>query len=117
MAGRMTFDLGVQCKIEPPHSTMDETSLPTEANLYFSLLCAMISYEGIWCMYLGRPSSIQQSVIDAALKQCNISKSRHSRLAVAWVRLCNLMARINELINNSSQSSVPDSIKLRQLEE
>lgn len=106
MACRIVFEVGLHGLNESPSATIHADtihageSVVSEADLLHSLLCCCIGYEGIWCLYLGRPTSISRSVMDVAASRCRHRNSLESMMHTAWVGLCIPMAEISDILNN-----------------
>jgi hypothetical protein len=105
MACRMIPDLGLDRKMEAPSLAVDDNSIPSEPNLFYMLLCAIVTFEGIWCLYLGRRTSIPRSVTKVAVEQSKKTQVPSTQMAVAWVTFSVLLAEINDLLNNGSLST------------
>lgn len=95
---------------------LDNGLSTTEANVHFNLLCACITYEGIWCLYLGRPTSISQNIIQSTLRECRKLDTSHIKMARAWVELCAIMSEVNEFLNDSTLSETQVHRKSANLE-
>lgn len=98
MACRMIADLGLY-RYDTPARHTDMENLPSERILLHRLLCACVSYEGIWCIYLGRPSSIPRSVLDTAFARCSNDRGQEAAIQAAWMGLCIPMSEICEVLN------------------
>lgn len=94
----MITDLGLY-ESDMPVGQTDIKNPPSESVLLHRLLCACISYEGIWCIYLGRPSSIPRSVLDIAFVRCGNDRGQEAAIMAAWVGLCIPMREICEVLN------------------
>lgn len=97
MACRLITDIGLH---EPPDASEEaETIHIKRARL--NLLGACIALEGIWCMYLGRPTSIPSSIHQAAALSCERYQGPDSTTLAAWLGLCGPMADICDVLNSS----------------
>ncbi|KAL4963386.1 Zn(II)2Cys6 transcription factor [Aspergillus stella-maris] len=113
MACRLLSDLGL-------HETLDlaETTHPIHiqtARLH--LFGACISLEGIWCMYLGRPSSIPRYMLQTAVTSCAQYQGPESSTLSTWVGLCGHMADICEVLNSSRPLTADAKTTLARLAE
>jgi hypothetical protein len=115
MACRMITDLGLHETCIPIGQTGAENS-SSESVLLHRLLCACISYEGIWCIYLGRPSSIPRSVLDTAFVRCNNDGGQEGTIMAAWVGLCIPMGEICEVLNCSGSLDSKATSRLLELD-
>ncbi|KFY92971.1 hypothetical protein V498_04641 [Pseudogymnoascus sp. VKM F-4517 (FW-2822)] len=97
MACRLLTDIGLH--ESPDVSDEAETIHIKRARL--NLLGACISLEGIWCMYLGRPTSIPSSIHQAAALSCEQYQGPDSTTLAAWLGLCGPMADICDVLNSS----------------
>lgn len=111
----MITDLGLHQSVMPARQTGAEDST-SESVLLHRLLCACISYEGIWCFYLGRPSSIPRSVLDAAFVRCNNDRGQEATIMAAWVGLCIPMGEICEVLNCSGSLDSKSTSRLLELD-
>lgn len=73
-----------------------------ESDLAYALLSACIAYEGVWTLYLGRPSCIPKSVMHVAAQRCKERRKSDSPWLNAWVGLCVPMSEINHSLNDKS---------------
>ncbi|KAF2495764.1 hypothetical protein BU16DRAFT_617309 [Lophium mytilinum] len=106
MACRTIYNLDIhQIPNAPTECNQPPDSSPSEIGLLHSLLCACIMYEGIWCTYLGRPSSIPKTVMDIATNWCHRRKEPGSTMVTAWVELCVPMAEITDVLNRPSSAT------------
>ncbi|KAH8703861.1 hypothetical protein BGW36DRAFT_93135 [Talaromyces proteolyticus] len=96
MAARMLVDIG----LHEPMYLDDETSSADSPSPLLHLFCATISYEGIWCMYLGRPSAIPRSIVKIAALGCRTYKGHDAAILTAWMELCVPMAEICDILNS-----------------
>lgn len=97
MACRLLPDLG---HYQSPEAFPEEdTDQKQRARSY--LVGACIALEGIWCMYLGRPSSIPRSVVETAALSCRIHQNSDSVILAAWLGLCGPMIDICNVLNSS----------------
>lgn len=108
MACRLLTDLGLH---EPFEASEEAASVHMkEARLH--LLSASIALEGIWCMYLGRPSSIHRSVLQAAALLCEECRWPDSATLAAWLGLCEPMADICEVLSSNRPPSADEKTRL-----
>jgi len=100
----MISDIGLHNFADAPADSAGQDHSPSsESDLFYSLLCACLVYEGIWSLYLGRPSSIPKSIMNIAGRRCQKGqKSSSDALSQlnAWVGLCIPMAEISHILNN-----------------
>ncbi|CAK7205373.1 hypothetical protein SEUCBS139899_008143 [Sporothrix eucalyptigena] len=127
LACRMLSDLGLH-KLASTSNTQgsdaQDGANSRESALARDLLSSCIAYEGVWTLYLGRPSSIPKSVMSVAAEYYRAYTSSptmqstlpaHSRWLIAWVGLCLPMAEISNVLNERSLSDDERSVSLRQL--
>ncbi|KAK3652919.1 hypothetical protein LTR56_004867 [Elasticomyces elasticus] len=79
------------------------------------LLGACITLEGIWCVYLGRPSSIPRSVLRTATTLCEQHEWSHSTTLAAWLGLCGPMADICNLLSSSRPFTAEQKTQLSKI--
>ncbi|KAH7385693.1 hypothetical protein BKA66DRAFT_528241 [Pyrenochaeta sp. MPI-SDFR-AT-0127] len=103
VACRMLSDLGLHELSSPPKPFGDAQAIK-ESKLSYSLLSACIIYEGVWTLYLGRPSSIPASVMNTAASRCKKKHKSDSPWLNAWLGLCVPMAQVTQVLNNQSIS-------------
>jgi hypothetical protein len=111
----MITDLGL-CDPAMPDEQTGMENRPSEGILLHRLLCACISYEGIWCMYLGRPSSIPRSILDLAFVRCGNDRGQDAAILAAWVGLCIPMSEICEVLNCSGPLDSKAASRLSELD-
>ncbi|KAF2804994.1 uncharacterized protein BDZ99DRAFT_575165 [Mytilinidion resinicola] len=117
MACRTIYSLDLhQIPDTPTGCNREKHSSPSESTLLHSLLCACIMYEGIWCTYLGRPSSIPKAVMNIATTWCHNRKEPASTMVTAWVGLCVPMAEITETLNKPSATHTTTAATLVELD-
>ncbi|KAJ9501985.1 hypothetical protein H2202_002947 [Exophiala xenobiotica] len=117
VACRMLSDLGLH-ELSDKSGKSGETQKESvrESDLAYALLSACIVYEGVWTLYLGRPSSIPRSIINIAALRCKAQHHSDSRLLNAWLGLCVPMAEITHILNDqcagesATSSSLPHFI-------
>ncbi|KFY43101.1 hypothetical protein V494_02095 [Pseudogymnoascus sp. VKM F-4513 (FW-928)] len=97
MACRLLTDIGLCESADAP----DDTETIHIRRARSNLLGACISLEGIFCMYLGRPTSIHRSIHQAAALSCERYQGPHSTTLKAWLGLCGPMADICDIMNSS----------------
>ena len=111
MACRLLTDLGLH---EPSEASEEAESIHMKgARLH--LLSACIALEGIWCMYLGRPSSIRRSVFQVAALSCEEYQWSDSSTLAAWLSLCGPMADICEVLNSKRPPNADEKTCLSRL--
>lgn len=84
-------------------------------NLTHALLSACIVYEGVWTLYLGRPSSIPTSAMTVAASRCREKRKTDPPWLYAWIGLCVPMAEITHVLNEQTISDPDRSTVLRKL--
>lgn len=137
MACRMLSDLGLHklaaltvsehtehTERTPADESRHDAPSQRECALARDLMSSCIAYEGVWTLYLGRPSSIPKSAMSVAAEYYRAYASStalqstlpaHSRWLIAWVGLCLPMAEISNVLNERSLSDDERSVSLRQL--
>ncbi|OBT85985.1 hypothetical protein VE02_06380 [Pseudogymnoascus sp. 03VT05] len=110
MACRLLTDIGLHESPDVPEESETIHIKRARSNL----LGACISLEGIWCMYLGRPTSIPSSIHQAAALSCERYQGPDSTTLAAWLGLCGPMADICDILNSSRPLN--DDAKNRLLE-
>lgn len=110
----MLSDLGLHERVGSSVSLRATHDLSVERNMAYGLLSACIVYEGVWTLYLGRPSSIPKSAMDAAQLGWEDAGS-HSPWLNAWVALCIPMAQISHVLNDQSINEADKTASLREL--
>ncbi|KAL5332435.1 hypothetical protein BJX70DRAFT_134017 [Aspergillus crustosus] len=113
MACRLLSDLGLHKPLDFSGTT--QTIHIQTAHLH--LLGACISLEGIWCMYLGRPSSIPRSILHTAAASCTKYQGPKSSILSTWVGLSGLMADICKVLNTSRPLTADAKNSLARLNE
>ncbi|KAM0187488.1 hypothetical protein ACHAPI_011123 [Fusarium lateritium] len=109
VACRMLSDLGL-------HDLVNVNTVEIqESNLAYALLSACIAYEGVWTLYLGRPSCIPKSFLHVVSERCRERRRSDSPWLNAWVGLCVPMADINNSLNDSSLTDAARCDLLREL--
>jgi hypothetical protein len=96
MACRLLTELG----LHEPSEASEEAESTHIRNARLHLLSACITFESIWCMYLGRPSLIHRSVLQAAALCCEEYQWSDSSTVAAWLGLCGPMADICEILSS-----------------
>ncbi|KAK0755681.1 hypothetical protein N5P37_011772 [Trichoderma harzianum] len=104
IACRMLIELGLHKSSDT--SENGETIQVNHAQ--FHLLGACIALEGIWCAYLGRPSSISQRILQTAAIAYKQYRGTPSATLAAWMGFSTHMADICEVLN-SSRPLTPDA--------
>lgn len=97
MACRLLTDIGLHESPDIPEELETIHIKRARSNL----LGACIALEGIWCMYLGRPTSIPSSIHRAAALSCERYQGPDSTTLAAWLGLCGPMANICDVLNSS----------------
>ncbi|EXJ87221.1 hypothetical protein A1O3_04180 [Capronia epimyces CBS 606.96] len=118
IACRMLSDLGLHELADINHVALEGTDneATRESALAYALVAACIVYEGVWTLYLGRPSSIPKSIISIAAARCKSHQKSDSPLLNAWLGLCVPMSEISHILNNQyvgdfdASSSLPNLI-------
>ncbi|KAH8896929.1 hypothetical protein GQ53DRAFT_778822 [Thozetella sp. PMI_491] len=115
VACRMLSDLGLHelANIRDAPSEAQESA--KEHDLAYSLLSACVAYEGVWTIYLGRPSSIPASVMSIAAAGCKTPRKSCSPWLSAWVGLCVPMAEVSHVLNERSIDGSNRSAMLHKL--
>jgi hypothetical protein len=103
----MLSDLGLHELAVGTATPEDAAASTKESDLAYALLSACIVYEGVWTLYLGRPSSISKSIMSIAASRCQARRRSDSPLLNAWLGLCVPMAEISHILNDSQL--LPDS--------
>jgi len=103
MACRTISDLGLH-----EHAAGDSRAA-------YYLLGACLVYEGIWCLYVGRPSYLPKSMLDVAAAQRNSKQHSDSPLLNAWVGLCIPMAEVTGILNSPSSAYPERASRLSEL--
>ncbi|KAL2674286.1 hypothetical protein Neosp_012737 [[Neocosmospora] mangrovei] len=115
MACRMLSDLGLHEHVGVNGTSSEAHKQSKEGDLYYALLSACVVYEGVWTLYLGRPSSISRSVMDVVASRCRARRVGDSPWLNAWVGLCMSMADISEVLNARHLSDSERASSLREL--
>ncbi|KAL5324734.1 hypothetical protein ACEPPN_009282 [Leptodophora sp. 'Broadleaf-Isolate-01'] len=115
VACRMLSDLGLHKLAGNVGKPVESTESTRESDLAYGLMSACVVYEGVWTLYLGRPSSIPRSVMRAAVSRCKARRKSDSPWLNAWVGLCEPMAEISHVLNDQSNGDVDKSASLRKL--
>lgn len=111
----MLCDLGLHelsTTIDAPTSFQESRKAD---DLAHALLAACIVYEGVWTLYLGRPSSIPTSAMTVAASRCREKRKTDSPWLNAWIGLCVPMAKITHVLNDQTISDPERSSVLRKL--
>ncbi|KAJ4243999.1 hypothetical protein NW762_014612 [Fusarium torreyae] len=102
VACRMLSDLGLH-ELASTVGSAKATRVPNnESGLAYALLSACIVYEGVWTLYLGRPSCIPKSILSVAASRCQANRESDAPWLNAWVGLCVPMAEISQVLNDKS---------------
>jgi hypothetical protein len=112
MACRLLTDLG----LHEPSGASEEAESTHMKKARLHLLSACITFEGIWCMYLGRPSMIRRSVLQAAAQCCEEYEWSDSSTVAAWLDLCGPMADICEVLNSTRLPNTDEKASLSRLD-
>ncbi|KAJ0413477.1 hypothetical protein BJY00DRAFT_319729 [Aspergillus carlsbadensis] len=114
MACRLLSDLGLDViPVQDAGTDHDNVSI-RRSRLH--LLGACIAFEGVWCLYLGRPSSIPRSVIQKAALNCAENQELATPRLSAWLGLCFPMAEACDILNSSVALDEEAMSKLQQLD-
>jgi hypothetical protein len=111
----MLSDLGLHELAGNIGTTDKNKDFIKESDLAYALLSACVVYEGVWTLYLGRPSSIPRSVMSVAVSRCKAGRESDSPWLNAWVGLCMPMAEISHVLNDKSIGDSDRSTLLRKL--
>jgi hypothetical protein len=95
-----------------PHETQEQIK---ESDLAYALLAACVVYEGVWTLYLGRPSCIPRSVMSIAASRCRADRESDSLWLNAWVGLCMPMAEVSHVLNEQFIGDSDRATSLRKL--
>ncbi|KAF5010041.1 hypothetical protein FDECE_3759 [Fusarium decemcellulare] len=95
-----------------PGAAQDVTD---ESDLAYALLSACFVYEGVWTLYLGRPSCIPRSFVSVVDSRCREGRKSDSPWLNAWVGLCVPMDEITHALNDQSLSKAARCDLLRKL--
>ncbi|KAH7134498.1 fungal-specific transcription factor domain-containing protein [Dactylonectria estremocensis] len=112
VACRMLSDLGLH---ELVGITASAKEAAQENSLAYALMSACVVYEGVWTLYLGRPSSIPSSVMSVASSRCSEGRKSDSAWLNAWVGLCVPMAEVSRILNDQSIADSDRYTSLRKL--
>ncbi|KAJ3545707.1 hypothetical protein NM208_g2392 [Fusarium decemcellulare] len=112
VACRMLSDLGLHELASSPTTTRGEAD---ESDLAYALLSACFVYEGVWTLYLGRPSCIPRSFVSVVDSRCREGRRSDSPWLNAWVGLCVPMDEITHALNDQSLSKAARCDLLRKL--
>lgn len=95
----MLSDLGLHELASVTDTSGSDEEAGQEAHLAYALLSACIVYEGVWSLYLGRPSSIPTTAMGIAASRCSERRPSDTPWLNAWVGLCIPMADISRVLN------------------
>lgn len=112
MACRLLSDLGLHL-LRDSRNDQENVSI-RRSRLH--LLGACIAFEGAWCLYLGRPSSIPRSIIRKAALSCAKYQELATPTLSAWLGLCYPMAEACDILNSSVLLDEEDIYQLRRLD-
>lgn len=112
MACRLLADLGLH---EPP-SPSDEGADPAVVNAQLRILGSCAAFEGVWCMYLGRATSIPRSIVTKAATALQNYKGPGATTLTAWIGLCAPMTDVCDILNRSSPLDASAKARLHQLD-
>ncbi|KAL2855260.1 hypothetical protein BJX68DRAFT_274200 [Aspergillus pseudodeflectus] len=112
MACRLLSDLGLHSSLDP--CSGQENISVRRARLH--LFGACIAFEGVWCLYLGRPSSIPRVIIRNAPLSCTKYQELATPTLSAWLGLCYPMAEACDILNSSVLLDEEAISQLRQLD-
>ncbi|EFX06499.1 fungal specific transcription factor domain containing protein [Grosmannia clavigera kw1407] len=99
VACRMLSDLGLHELASLADGAGEDAEAEREDDLAYALLSACVVYEGVWTLYLGRPSSIPRAVMSVAAARCRQRRRADTPWLNAWVGLSVPMAEITRLLN------------------
>lgn len=114
VACRMLSDLGIHELANDKPSNHSSTA-PDESHLAYGVLSACVVYEGVWTLYLGRPSSIPRSLKSIVARRCNAKEATDSPWLNAWVGLCIPMAEASHVLNEHSFGDPERNSSLRKI--
>ncbi|GAB7352387.1 hypothetical protein MBLNU459_g2820t1 [Dothideomycetes sp. NU459] len=114
VACRMSTDLGLHELASTRAARNEIRNSSKEGDLAYALLSACVVYEGVWTLYLGRPSSISSSIMGTVAERCKEGRKTDSPLLNAWVGLCVPMAQITQVLNEETTRNCDKSATLRQ---
>jgi len=110
----MISELGLhEVKVEPSESS--EQANPTENSLRYKLICCCRVYEGVWCLYMGRPSSVPPWTTDPRAQLRTSRTGGKVSMLDVWVDLCDPVAEITNILNTSSRSDPKAAARLSEL--
>lgn len=98
----MLSDLGLHELVTIIDAPKEGRQPNNEGDLAYALLSACIIYEGVWTLYLGRPSSIPRTIMSIANFRLKEKRESESPWLNAWVALCGPMAQISCVLNERS---------------
>lgn len=111
MACRLLPDLGLHESLD---SLKHSESIHIK-NARLHLLGACVAFEGVWCMYLGRPSSISRSILQRTTSSCEKYQGPDAPTLAAWLGLCGPMADICDILNSQPFLHAEAKARLLQL--
>lgn len=98
----MLSDLGLHELVANTDAPKEGRQPNNESDLAYALISACIVYEGVWTLYLGRPSSIPRTIMSIATLRLEEKRQSEFSWLNAWVALCGPMAQISCLLNEQS---------------
>lgn len=111
----MLSDLGLHELATSGASSSPTSASPRESELAYALLSACVVYEGVWTLYLGRPSSIPRSIMSVVALRCKAKVKDDCPWLNAWVGLCIPMAEASNVLNEHSSGHLERNTSLHQL--
>lgn len=111
----MLSDLGLHEHASIFGGSNDAHQSTKDIDSAYALVSACVVYEGVWALYLGRPSSIPRSVMNIVAARCKAEQNSNTPWLDAWVGLCVPMAEISQVLNEQSLSDSEKSASLRRL--
>lgn len=111
----MLSDLGLHELVTTIDQPNEGRQPNKESDLAYALLSACVVYEGVWTLYLGRPSSIPKVVMDIVTLRLKNRRKQDSPWLSAWLALCEPMAEISSVLNEQSGDPINGSATLRLL--
>lgn len=111
----MLSDLGIHELASRSNPTNPILLPPNESDLAYALLSACVVYEGVWTLYLGRPTSIPRSMMRIVALRCRAREPTDSPWLNAWVGLCVPMAEASHVLNEHSLGDAERNASLHKL--
>lgn len=111
----MLSDLGLHDLVANINAPKQGRQPDNESDLAYALISACIVYEGVWTLYLGRPSSIPRTIMSIATLRLGEKRESDFSWMNAWVALCGPMAQISCVLNEQSANEPNESAGLQTL--